>query len=184
MKIENEKTISRRKKKKYKEKRREKQGSGKGRKNRRSRGKNSRKNPSILLQIAPESTTLFPFSFSSLSVIRPSLSKKPEAFFSLPLGQQLRPRTPTTSHLSIATSVSTPTPETEPRSQAKLTEATSIAATQAGQLPTPPPATTGHHFRRNHDQKNHLDLLYPKVLTGTPFITLQNFTIHHLLHFA
>ena len=35
-------------------------------------------------------------------------------------------------------------------------------------------ATTDLHFRRHHDQKNHLDLFYTKVLTGTPFVILKN----------
>ena len=30
-------------------------------------------------------------------------------------------------------------------------------------FPTTTPATTSHHFRRDIDHKNHLDLLYPKV---------------------
>ena len=40
--------------------------------------------------------------------------------------------------------------------------------------PTTIPATSGHHLRRHNDQKNHHDLLYPKISTVTPFSILEN----------
>ena len=36
-----------------------------------------------------------------------------------------------------------------------------------------PPATTGHSFWRHCHSDNHLDLLYPMVLTSMSFITLE-----------
>ena len=45
-------------------------------------------------------------------------------------------------------------------------------------LPTSFPATSGHHFRRHHDQKNPLDILYTTVLTDKPFLELKNLVVY------
>ena len=52
-------------------------------------------------------------------------------------------------------------------------------------VPTPIPATTGHHSRRDNDQKNPLEVLYTTVFTGTRFSILENpVTVHRpcILH--
>ena len=48
-----------------------------------------------------------------------------------------------------------------------------VAASTDRRLPTPFPATTGHYFQRHHDQKNHLNFLYTKVLIVSPFFVLE-----------
>ena len=55
--------------------------------------------------------------------------------------------------------------------------AQSLAST-AHRLPPPFPATTGHHFRRDHDQKNHLNALYTKVPTISPFFVVKKSTYY------
>ena len=73
------------------------------------------------------------------------LSSSPSPLSSLPLSQQLRQRQ-----------------QQQPPPQQRQQP-----------LPTPFPATTGNHFRRHHDQENHLDILYTRVLTVKPFIKLE-----------
>ena len=58
------------------------------------------------------------------------LSLKTRRFFlSLTLGQQLRPPTPTTSHLSVITSIPTTTPAAQSSSRGKVTEQQPVIAT-------------------------------------------------------
>ena len=66
------------------------------------------------------------------------------------------------------------TPALFPSSQARFLAEQPDDSSHRPHLPTPIPATTGHHFLRHHDQKNHLGVLYPKVLTGKSFVTLEN----------
>ena len=117
---------------------------------------------------------LFPvFLCFPLSKTRPPFSLS----FSV---QRLRQPIPATSPHSIATD-----PHCLPRKpdsiSSKNLAAPSIVCNVTETFPTPFPATTGHHIQRHNDQKNHHDLLYPKVLTVTPFFILENppCTVYH-----
>ena len=64
-------------------------------------------------------------------------------------------------------------PASQSPSQAKAEASPPSPASTDRRLPTPFPATTGRHFRRHHDQKNHLNVLYTKVLIVSPFFVLE-----------
>ena len=112
---------------------------------------------------------------------------------STPLGLSSNRRRSLSLFLSSAAPASTPTAKYHPaitrnlpstpyiaeEIQAKKNRAVPTPASSARHLPTPFPATTGSHFRRNHDQTNRLDVLYTKVLTFSPFVVLEK--THHLL---
>ena len=114
-------------------------------------------------------------SVFSFHLLCPSLSKyRPEVLF-------LSPSRPANHHHCRPASASpghhfcSPfNPRAQPPSPVKKTE----QPRRQPYRPVTSDAHSGHHLRRHHDQKNHLGVLYPKVLTGKPFITLENL-VHH-----
>ena len=123
----------------------------------------------------------------------PHLSQRQALSLSLHLSVCQNRRRSLSLFLSSAAPASTPTAKYHPaitrnlpstpyiaeEIQAKKNRAVPTPASSARHLPTPFPATTGSHFRRNHDQTNRLDVLYTKVLTFSPFVVLEK--THHLL---
>ena len=128
------------------------------------------------LRILSQSSSCSPHRF--YLVYSASLSKTRGASVSLSLSvHQRQTPTPATLLPFVVNRLSITSPATQQSSQAKATQNKPVACNVTASFSTTSPATTGHHFRRHHDHKNHLDLLYPKVLTGTLFITLENLQI-------
>ena len=112
---------------------------------------------------------------AALSLSRsPFLSLKKTGIPTTSLSHLQRPSTPVTKHSLDVTRTSTTSPAAQSSFQPKETAAAGVAATPPAPLPTPTPATTGHRFRRHHHRDNHLDLHYPTVSIGTPFVTVEN----------
>ena len=116
---------------------------------------------------------------SVLSRSRCSLSKTSGASVSLSLSaQQRRPPTPANLHLHVSTIILLSSPSVQSPYPTRKQRQQTVTATPTAPLPSQFPATTGIHFRRHNDQKNHLEVLYTKVLTFSPFNILEKSRMH------
>ena len=127
-----------------------------------------------LASVLLHSLSLAAFIFFFLSSLSPEEPKKPDLQFSLsPSRSAFQPPSPTTAHHHVVSRSSLYTPEVQPWSQPKVAAVTTTTATSPEHLPSSTPATKGLHLRRDNDQKNHLEVLYTKVLIISPLDTLE-----------